>query len=136
MRYAAATRAKALEAGLWTTHRGAVVPLARLHDAHLVNALLRSLADAEPEGITGPLAAEVTRRGLADAAWAEAQRRTWMTEIRPGDRLRLWTRYNRPWDVVVRRVTPTGLWVSFRDLAPTVERFINFNQITRREVTR
>lgn len=44
--------------------------------AHLVNALLKSLACGDPKGITEPLAREVNRRGLEAVAFAEAEKRT------------------------------------------------------------
>ena len=69
-------RAKALEAGLWQRADGRTVRLAEMHPAHLVNAYLGALAAGEPEGITRPLAEAVVTRGLAEAARAEAERRS------------------------------------------------------------
>lgn len=71
-----------LAAGTWHSGRGTVVRLDQMHPAHLVNAYLGCLAAGEPEVITGPLAAAVVRRGLAEAALAEAARR----EARYGSR--------------------------------------------------
>lgn len=75
MRLTAACRAKALEAGIYAARDGRRIAVARMHDAHLINALLRALVDGEPEVITRPLAREICRRGLEDATRAEAQRR-------------------------------------------------------------
>ena len=74
------TRAKALEAGQWQKADGSFVALADMVDEHLLNALLKALADQEPDGITHPLAAEVIRRGLEQKAmdWADA-RELWRT---------------------------------------------------------
>ena len=69
-----AARAKALEAGWYESRRGRLA-LRTLHDAHLVNALLATLAARDPVAITRPLAAEVARRGLREAALAQAARR-------------------------------------------------------------
>lgn len=69
------TRITALQAGLWQTHTGKVVRLRAMHDAHLVNALLKSLAEGEPRAITEPLSAEVVRRNLREMAIRMAEER-------------------------------------------------------------
>ena len=74
-RLTAACRATALEAGQWQRHDGTFVALRKMPDPHLVNALLRALADREPVTITRPLAAEVARRNLRDYALAVAAER-------------------------------------------------------------
>ena len=74
-RLTVACRAKALEAGQWQQHDGTFLPLRRMPDPHLVNALLRALAEREPVTITRPLAAEVRRRGLDNYALAQAAAR-------------------------------------------------------------
>lgn len=69
-------RAKALADGQYVYGDGHVATLASLHDAHLVNALLASLAAGEPAGITEPLTVEVDRRGLRGRAMEKAEQRT------------------------------------------------------------
>ena len=71
-----AARAEAIKKGIWLTKSGVRLPLRSLHDAHLINAYLKALAEGHPEGITRPLAVEVIRRGLADRVWSEALWRT------------------------------------------------------------
>jgi len=75
MPLATASRRKALEAGLWETSAGDVIPIGALHDAHLINALLKTLGEGRPEREVRPLAAEVVRRGLNEAAMNEAAAR-------------------------------------------------------------
>lgn len=61
--------------GLWTATDGQLIPIGTMPAGHLINAYLRALANQEPE-FAQPLAIEVVRRGLAEAAWREAQRRS------------------------------------------------------------
>lgn len=70
-----AERREALRAGQWLSQDGTQQPLRRLHDCHVVNALLRELEHGSPRGITEPLAREVAARGLREAAFAEVERR-------------------------------------------------------------
>lgn len=63
-----ACRAKALEAGQWQMSNGGFISLAKMADPHLVNALLKSLAEGARWPIIRPLALEVHRRGLEDYA--------------------------------------------------------------------
>ena len=72
----APTRAKALEAGWWQQHNGAFVALHRMPDDHLVNALLKEMADAETlTQVVRRLGGEVMRRGLWERAEAIAAAR-------------------------------------------------------------
>lgn len=64
-----------LAAGMYQTSKGFVVRLVEMNDAHLVNALLKSLSRGEPESITSPLAAEVKRRNLETYAREIARQR-------------------------------------------------------------
>lgn len=57
-----------LAAGSYPTSKGYVIRLGDMNDHHLVNALVRAVADGEPEGVVHPLAAEVDRRGLRGRA--------------------------------------------------------------------
>lgn len=75
MRLTSDCRAKALEAGIYAARDGRRIRLRRMADAHLVNAYLRALSDGEPRGVTEPLAREVVRRGLREAAEREVERR-------------------------------------------------------------
>lgn len=68
-------RAKALEAGLWQTSSGVMIRVEEMPAPHLINALLKALAAAEPRSIIDPLTRELVRRGLEDAALQEASRR-------------------------------------------------------------
>jgi hypothetical protein len=70
-----ACRLKALEAGLWTASDGSFVPIRQMHDAHLINTLLKALAAGVSPRYTRALAEEVNARGLRDAAFAEVERR-------------------------------------------------------------
>ena len=70
------TRIKSLEAGLWQRHDGRIVRVREMHDAHLINALLKALADREPMAITKPLTAEVVRRNLYETAMRVAEERS------------------------------------------------------------
>lgn len=72
----AGCRVQALEAGLWQRADGSFVYVARMHPVHLINAYLGALAAGEPAGITEPLGRAVITRGLVEAAWQEAQKRT------------------------------------------------------------
>jgi len=67
-RLTAPCRLQALVAGHYQTHDGSFIRLRKMLDAHLVNALLRALADKEPKTFTKILTAEVVRRGLTDYA--------------------------------------------------------------------
>lgn len=53
----------------------AAMPIRRMADGHLVNALLKALAENRPADETDPLTAEVVKRGLVDRLLGEAQRR-------------------------------------------------------------
>jgi len=70
-----ASRVKALEAGAWQRSDGRFVEVRSMHAAYLINAYLGALGKGEPVGITQPLGAEILRRDLAEAAYAEATRR-------------------------------------------------------------
>ena len=72
--YDARTRAKLAEAGFYQSRSGQL-EIAAMPAGHLINALLRCLEQGDPEGVTAPLAAEVDRRGLAEAALARAAAR-------------------------------------------------------------
>jgi hypothetical protein len=72
----AKTRLKALEAGLWQRHDGRFVALRKMNDMHLINALLKALAEQEQRAITSALAAEVGRRKLQDVALQVAAERS------------------------------------------------------------
>ncbi len=73
--YSTATRSKANEAGWYQSRKGSLA-IRGLHDAHLINALLRCLAVGDDPGIVEPLTREVVRRGLVDEAMREAERRS------------------------------------------------------------
>jgi hypothetical protein len=75
LRLTAACRAQALKAGLWQSANGAMIPIERMPAPHLINALLKALAAAEPRSIIDPLTRELVRRGLEDAAMTAASRR-------------------------------------------------------------
>lgn len=66
-------KADLLAAGLYPTSKGFVLRLSEMNDSHLVNAYVKALAQADPEGVTQPLAAEVDRRGLRGRAIARAE---------------------------------------------------------------
>lgn len=68
-------RVALLRRGTWQATNGTLVPLAQMPGPHLVNAYLRALLNDEQD-LAQPLAAEVVRRGLQEAAWQEAARRT------------------------------------------------------------
>lgn len=70
-----ARQAEALASGGWVTAHGRHIVLRTMNDSHLINALLKSLADKAPEDVVQPLAREVSRRGLRGAAMTEAERR-------------------------------------------------------------
>ena len=76
MRLTLSCRIKALEAGTWQRRDGTFVRVREMPDGYLINALLRTLLDREPRGITQPLAWEVKRRGLQQYAEREVERRT------------------------------------------------------------
>lgn len=76
-----AARAAYLAAGTWPNGNGTAVRLAEMHPAHLVNAYLAALGRGDGPEITEPLARAVVTRGLAERAWAEAQKRTSVYEI-------------------------------------------------------
>lgn len=69
------SRAAALACGWWQGHDGHFVHVQAMADAHLLNALLRALADGDPPTITHVLAEEVIRRGLESVALALAAAR-------------------------------------------------------------
>jgi hypothetical protein len=73
---ATSVRVEALANGAWISSPGCHIPLRRMNDSHLVNALLKSLAAGDPEGIVLPLAAEVDRRGLRGMALEVAEKRS------------------------------------------------------------
>lgn len=70
------SRRKALEAGLWQKSNGEVIALCRMNDAHLINALLKSLAEGDPPASVAPLTKEVVRRNLYEAAMRVAEERS------------------------------------------------------------
>lgn len=74
MTYNKTTRRRAAEAGWYESSKG-LLQVRAMHDAHLVNALLRSLADGDPASVAVSLGLEVLRRNLWDVARAEAVRR-------------------------------------------------------------
>ncbi len=83
----AASRVRALQAGLWQCSDNTFVPLRTMPDGHLVNALLRLLeiapcrvgddnyTPAQHARVCALLSAEVARRNLQDYALAEAAKR-------------------------------------------------------------
>jgi hypothetical protein len=70
-----AFRAKAARNGIYERHDGTAVGVRSLADVHLVNALLRALADDEPEPVRRMLTAEVRRRRLVSYATSMARER-------------------------------------------------------------
>lgn len=69
-------QANALALGGYITGRGVHVRLRTMNDDHLVNALVKALAEERPESITTPLAAEVDRRGLRGRAIETVEKRS------------------------------------------------------------
>ena len=71
------TRIKAVEAGIWPKSDGTLMPVRKMPDGHLVNALLKELALGCDRSATvvRVLGAEVLRRNLRDYALAVAAER-------------------------------------------------------------
>ena len=69
------TRQGLLRAGWWLSSTGDVIRVTGMHDKHVVNALLKTLADAQPAWMVRQLVAEVTRRNLMSAVEAEIVKR-------------------------------------------------------------
>lgn len=70
------SKATALQAGMWQQHDGTFVSLRKMHDAHLINALLQALNGGSRKNIILPLTAEVVRRGLEEQAMTVAEQRS------------------------------------------------------------
>jgi hypothetical protein len=86
-------RVAALKAGFWQRSDNGLVALRDMPDGYLVNAYLKALGQGDAAEIVEPLAREVVRRGLRDAALQaaaereQAQRRTlthWVPYDSPG----------------------------------------------------
>lgn len=75
-------RAQAVAAGVWLTTHGQHVPLTKMVDTHLVNALLKAFEDQDGPEITLPLAREIKRRNLDEYALKLAAKR--MAKYRVG----------------------------------------------------
>lgn len=70
--YDAACFADALRRGVWRTGDGEEIPISRMTNMHLLNALRRCAAFQHPDAyVLTRLNAEWCRRGFAPNAWAE-----------------------------------------------------------------
>jgi hypothetical protein len=99
-----AARAEMLRAGFWQRSDNGLVALADMPDGYLVNAYLKALGQGDAAEIVEPLAREVVRRGLRDAALQAAAARE---QTQPREQTH-WVPYDSPGNPRKPRVALCG----------------------------